>query len=93
MKIIKKNSLYFTILVSNLAKAREKFYGVYDHDVLSNAAPCRMFAYFNSGNCDFKVASYPGRPMIGKVNETVPKINENLHIDKLRNKISVIMQC
>ncbi|KAL9922417.1 histone-lysine N-methyltransferase SETMAR-like [Glossina fuscipes fuscipes] len=65
----------------NAAQARKKICDVYGRDSLSNATACRWFGRFRSGNLDVKDAPRSGRPITGKVDEILQKIEEDRHIN------------
>jgi len=58
----------------------KKICNVYGHDAISVRVTQNWFKYFQSGNFDVKDAPRSGRPVTGKVDEIIKKVEQDRHI-------------
>ena len=73
----------------NAAQAHRKLCGVYGDECLSERQCYSWFAHFRFGNFDVKDEPRPDRPIVGKVDEILSKIEVDRHIPS-RDIVSVL---
>ena len=64
----------------NAAQTCEKICAIYGEDILSKSAARKWFARFRAGNFDVKDEPRSGRPITGKFDEIIVKVERDKHV-------------